>query len=341
LKATLSAPFNGTGSTTGTLKDLDNDGDIDIGTLAASGPSNPDTNFFARSSSMTTTGGTPVTNGAAWKIADLTFTVTKLGSGSTSIQFVPKTRVGPQVISVWREDGSTQSMGGVGSVGNLIVGSSVSLKKNIGSISGKIWNDTNSNGTRQASEKGAGVWQVYIDSNKNRLLDKGELSVKSSAGGNFIIPNLKSGKYRIRIVPQAKWRKTFPAASFRDVALGIGENATGRNFGLTYNSIIVGSVFNDTNNNGVKDTGEGMMAGWRVFADADFDGKFNNKVDTGAVTDANGNFVINTLPGGKWLIAPTVPTNYRLSSQTKPYTIVKVASATQAKAISFGIFKTA
>jgi hypothetical protein len=343
LKATISAPFNGNGSTSGTLKDLDGDGDIDVGTLDPGSVNNPDENFFARSNSITTTGGTAVSKGQSWKIADLTFTVTKLGSGTTSIQFIPENTTGNVLtIGVWREDGANASAGSAPfNKGTLVVGSAVTLKQNIGSISGKIWNDKNSNGTREATEPGAGVWQVYIDSNKNGALDTGELSVKSSAGGNYVFSKLKGGKYRIRIVPQAKWRKTFPGSSFRDVVLGIGTNVTGRNFGMTTNSIIPGSVFNDANNNGVKDIGEGGLAGWRVFADADFDGKFNKKIDTGVLTDANGNFVFNTLPGGKWLIVPSMTATSRLSSQSKPFTVVKVAAGAQAKAIKFGIFPNA
>ncbi len=344
LKATLSAPFNGSGSGTGTSNDLDGDGDIDLGTLQPSSPDNPDDNFFARSSTLTTTGGTPVTNGASWKMADLTFTVTRLGSGSTAIQFVPVNTLGAtnSIVGVWREDGKTLSSGSnVQSTGMFVVGSSVSLRQNIGSISGKIWNDVNSDGTRQATEKGAGVWQVYIDSNKNGALDTSELSVKSSSGGNYIIPGLKGGKYRIRIVAQPKWRKTFPGSSFRDVVLGVGTNVSGRNFGLTYNSIIVGSVFNDANNNGVKDAGETGLAGWRVFADADFDGMYSKKIDTGVLTDADGNFSIKTLVGGKWLIMPSMTTTSRLSSQSMPFTVVKVAAASQSKAITFGVFQNA
>jgi hypothetical protein len=346
LKATISAPFNGNGSGTGTAQDLDGDGDIDLGTLQPSSPSNPDQNFFARSSTITITGGTPVTNGASWKMADLTFTVTKLGGGSTSIQFVPlNVTNSSNIIAVWREDGkgisAANSKFAPSSKGTLILGSSVTLKQNIGSISGKVWNDKNSNGIREATESGAGVWQVYIDANRNGKFDTGEVSIKSLASGNYTFPKLKNGKYQLRVVPQKKWRQTFPGSGYKNVTLPVGGAITGRNFGFTYNVIIPGNVFNDVNNNGVKDAGEAGLAGWRVFADADFNGLFNKKIDTGVLTDANGNFVINTLVGGKWLIVPSVSSTAKLSSQTSPFTVVKVASGTQAKSIRFGIHQTA
>jgi hypothetical protein len=342
ITATAVAPFNGSGSGGGTVQDVDGDSDVDLGEL------NPavSTGFFlARANGMITTGGTPVTNGQSFHVANLAFTVTKLlgkSGAHTDIIFAPKkTNLASAINAVWREDGVTQASGGINGKGTYTAGSSVVLRQNIGSISGKIWNDKNGDGKRQSTEPGAGVWTVFIDSNKNRQLDTGELSVKSSSGGNYTFANLKGGKYRIRIVPQAKWRKTFPAGSFRDVDLIPGTDSTGRNFGMTTNAVIAGTVFSDANNNGAKDGSESALGGWRVFADLDFDGKYNKKVDVGVLTDANGSFAFTTLPGGKYIIRPAVPTNYRVTTQSKGYVTLKVPAAGTSSSTVFGIHQIA
>jgi sugar lactone lactonase YvrE len=54
-----------------------------------------------------------------------------------------------------------------------------------------------------------------------------------------------------------------------------------------------GTVFNDTNGNGVQDTGESGLAGWTVWLDPDRDGIFNNN-EPSAITDANGHYLLDT-----------------------------------------------
>jgi hypothetical protein len=86
-----------------------------------------------------------------------------------------------------------------------------------------------------------------------------------------------------------------------------------------------GTLFDDTNGNGVQDPGEAGLAGWKVWIDPDRDGILNNN-EPYAITDANGHYVLDTtmytpgtgvsslyylglqLPdgqGGRWI--PTTP----------------------------------
>jgi hypothetical protein len=100
-----------------------------------------------------------------------------------------------------------------------------------------------------------------------------------------------------------------------------------------------GTVFNDLNGNGVPDTGEPGLAGWKVWLDDDRDGIFNN-TEPFAATDANGNYFLDTtnqplgtgasslyylalsLPdgnGGRWV--PTTPVFAADNPSTEPYVI--------------------
>src|SRR5438105_8900017 len=88
LKATLLSPFNASGSTPGQQVDLDGDGDLDIGTHVVTQGGNF---LFARSASMTTTGGTAVSKGQSFKFATATFTVTSLlGGVETNLTYRPR-----------------------------------------------------------------------------------------------------------------------------------------------------------------------------------------------------------------------------------------------------------
>ena len=48
--------------------------------------------------------------------------------------------------------------------------------------------------------------------------------------------------------------------------------ATSKNFGSTQLAVVNGTLFDDLDADAVKDTGEGALPGWTVFADADKDG---------------------------------------------------------------------
>src|ERR1043166_7382663 len=184
LSATRLAPFDGTLSANGTKIDLDGDGDLDVG---SNNNLSPDGYFLARSNNTTLTGGTLGAHSQSFHIGNLTFTTSQLlfGSGAyTQLRFAPRPpNVSPEINSaVWTEDGVIKKVGGRGSQGSFAVGTSVFLRRNIGTISGKVFNDKNSNGNRDSNESGLSNWRVFIDSNKNKIFDKGELSVLSTNG---------------------------------------------------------------------------------------------------------------------------------------------------------------
>jgi hypothetical protein len=343
LAATNIAPFNQTASQPGVQQDLDQDGDLDIGNLTHPLPIGHGADpFVARSNTMTTSGGVTTTNSQSWKIANLTFTVGSLllGSGaSTQIKIVPRTAQ-DAVGAVWQEDGARKSAGGISGNSNITLGSVVTLKRNIGTISGKVWNDRNANGNRESTEGGLGAWRVYIDTNKNGKFDTGEISTLSSAGGNYAFTNLKAGTYRLRIIQQAGFRRTKPTGSFYDVALGVGD-LQARNWGETTNTLITGIVFNDANSNKIKDSNEGVFAGWRVFADLNKNGAYDSKTDVGVLTDASGRFTIGTLGAGLYNIVASSATGYTRTVPTTGMYSVSLAAGQASSSLLFGIHKNA
>ena len=131
------------------------------------------------------------------------------------------------------------------------------------SVKGFVYNDTHSNGVKDAGEAGLNDWFVYDDVNNNGAFNAGEPSDTTDATGLYVIGGFNAGTYNIRQVLPSGFRKTQPGSgqSSISVGLGTGEVASNVNFGNTRNILLAGTVYNDMNQNGVKDAGEAGLAG--------------------------------------------------------------------------------
>jgi hypothetical protein len=81
-----------------------------------------------------------------------------------------------------------------------------------------------------------------------------------------------------------------------------------------FGNTITGQLFNDLNNNGVKDPGEPGLAGWTVYRDLGRSGVFQAG-DPTAVTDSNGNYTFANVGPGSYLVREIVPAGW---TQTTP-----------------------
>jgi hypothetical protein len=103
LSHTTAAPFNGSGSSNGTIQDFDSDGDLDVGSTgtAAGGK------IAYRSPSPTPVTSVIDANTAEVIVGNLLFTVTGAG-GNAVVQVIPRGGVGTGV-ALWNEDGIATS----------------------------------------------------------------------------------------------------------------------------------------------------------------------------------------------------------------------------------------
>jgi hypothetical protein len=169
----------------------------------------------------------------------------------------------------------------------------------IGSISGRKVNDRNGDGILQPGEPGLPGLTVFLDSNGNGVLDPGEMSTTTDANGNYTFANLLPGTYRVREAPQAGIVQTTPNPA--TITLGGGQDVSGVNFGDFRLISISGVKFQDTNGNGVRDSGEAGLRGWTIFLDANR----NGVLDAGerrTTTDANGNYTFANLGPGTYRV---------------------------------------
>jgi subtilisin-like proprotein convertase family protein len=87
--------------------------------------------------------------------------------------------------------------------------------------------------------------------------------------GRFAFDNVPPGIYQLDEVLQSGWMQT--SALSRDVRV-TGQEVIGVNFGNYQPSSISGTVFNDLNNDGIREAGEPGLAGRTVFLDSDNNG---------------------------------------------------------------------
>ena len=177
-----------------------------------------------------------------------------------------------------------------------------------GSISGRVFNDLNGDGAKDVPEPGLANRTVYIDANNNSTFDSGERSAMTDALGFYRLGGLVPGSYKVRQVIPSGWTQTAPAGGAGiTVNLALGQDLTIDDFGTkTVTGSISGTVFNDANGNGVRDSGEGIFAGITIYSDTN-----NNKIlDSGepsTATDTSGNYTLSNLNAGNYIIRQKLP----------------------------------
>ena len=98
-----------------------------------------------------------------------------------------------------------------------------------GSISGRVFNDGNKDGTYDAGESLLASRKVYIDANNNNILDAGEKSVFSNGSGVYTFTGLSAGTYIIRRADlPSNYMISTPLVN---VTLSAGQNVTNKDIG--------------------------------------------------------------------------------------------------------------
>jgi hypothetical protein len=202
-------------------------------------------------------------------------------------------------------------------------------------ISGRLYNDLNADGKRQSAEPSLIKWQVFIDKNNNGQLDSGEYSVRTNNKGAYTFVNPGNTTHRIRVRVQDGFRRSAPASGSYNVAISPGVVATNKDFGVTQRGRIGGFVFRDTDGDKVRDSGESGLGGWRVYIDADNDGRF----DTGEAnmrTLTDGSYTFNNLGAGTYRVRVVQVGGWTRTTPTTGVFSITVVSGTDSQNNLFG-----
>jgi hypothetical protein len=189
------------------------------------------------------------------------------------------------------------------------------------SLSGFTFDDTDRDGQYDIGEKKTSGKTVFLDTNNNGKLDSGERSIVTDAAGNFSFTKLAAGTYHIR--------RVFPSGysystALIDPTLADGQAIGGLVIGSKptsslppppppQNGTISGFCFNDTDKDGVYDSGEAKTSGKTVFLDTNNNGKLDSG-EKSMVTNSSGNFNFTNLAAGTYHVRRVFPAGYTYST---------------------------
>ncbi len=197
----------------------------------------------------------------------------------------------------------------------------------VGSIGDFVWNDTNKNGIQDSGEPGIpNIVVLLFDCNTNKLI----ASTTTNSNGKYLFSNLSAGSYYVQFVLPNGY--TFsPALQGSDrtvdsnpdptsgktvcVDLSAGENNLTIDAGMyptpppPQTGSIGDFVWDDTNHNGIQDSGEPGIPNVVVKL---YDCNTNNLLSTTA-TNNNGKYLFNNLSAGSYYVQFVLPNGYTFS----------------------------
>ena len=206
-----------------------------------------------------------------------------------------------------------------------------------GSISGRVINDLNGNGTADPGEPGVEGWRVVL----TRLFSMNPGSVvvaeaRTGQGGDYLFSGLPPGLYKIDLPcdgqPVAQWTGIFPdrrAGRAFPIGSPDAESIVGMNFligglvdPLRTDGEITGRMVNDRDADGTADRGEPGLAGWSVTMIRESPplvclGKPLPRESFRLTTDSKGGFQAKGLVEGTYSIVDPMTTRPPTDAQTE------------------------
>jgi subtilisin-like proprotein convertase family protein len=149
----------------------------------------------------------------------------------------------------------------------------------------------------------------------------------TTAAGTYAFAGLPAATYAVRTVVPGGWTATGPAGGSYSQSLTAGGSVTGLDFGSVRQNAVYGQMVNDLNGNGVRDGGEPVMAGWRVFDDRNGNGALDGG-EVSALTDASGNYVLPGMVAGATTIRVERQAGYRTTLGVAGLPLTVVANST-------------
>jgi hypothetical protein len=160
-----------------------------------------------------------------------------------------------------------------------------------GSIAGTVYTDSNHNGTLDSGEPGIGGVTVTLSLGGSTVA-----TTTTAANGTYSFSNLAPGSYSIS-TPGTAGSENLETASPLSVGLTAGQNSANNNFGYVTGSIS-GTVYTDSNRNGVLNTGEPDIAGVTVTLK-----NASNVVVATTTSGSNGAYSFTGLVAGSYTVS--------------------------------------
>ncbi|MDQ4132696.1 MAG: Ig-like domain-containing protein, partial [Actinomycetota bacterium] len=177
-----------------------------------------------------------------------------------------------------------------------------------GTISGTVYNDANGNGALDAGESGIGGVTLALSGTATT-------SAISQADGTYIFSGLSTGTYAVDYTPPSGFLNT-GTRPLTGITLATNTSSvTGKNFfAQQRNATISGTVFNDVNNDGIRQAGETSTVGGGSVSISGG----TPAVSVGPATvSANGTYSFTGLQAGSYTLTYSPPSGFA-STGTNP-----------------------
>lgn len=254
----------------------------------------------------------------------------------------------------WETDFDTKQTAEVVALGTVTL-DFVNFSLTNGSIRGTVWNDMNVDGIRQTNpstgaftEPGLAGWTIFLDVANFGILDPGEIFTVTDAEGNYGFVSLPEGSYEVTEVLPPGWNAAPTFDTRQTVDVGIGENSTAGDFAnfTIQNGSIRGTIWNDLNRDGVRNTSlsgaftDPGLAGWTVYLDLNHNNVFELSEPT-SLTDGGGNYIFADLQVGDYDVIEILPTGWETAPGFGDNQTVTVFSGAKSTASDFANFELA
>lgn len=204
-----------------------------------------------------------------------------------------------------------------------------------GDFAGTVFNDLNVNGVNDPSDPGLAGWTVFADTNSDGQLNAGEPVTVTDVKGRFTITGLPATAITFYEVVQPGFKPTPGFTNHQVVTIREGRVVKADFPNVTapiVNGSIVGTVFEDSNENGIKEPGEHGLTGWTMFVDTNNDGLLTAG-EPATLPDTDGDYLITEIPAGAATVyevpvgelRPTVGGLFPLQGALDHHTVTVVA----------------
>lgn len=232
----------------------------------------------------------------------------------------------------------TITLASAGVAGSRIAGRAFAARSTSFTLSGMVFEDVDSNGSRATTESPLAGWRVFADRNDNGVLDVGEPSAVTSASGEYaiLLPSITtSSTVKFRLEMQTGWQSTFPNPAIRSMAVAPGGVAANQHFGVKLQGRgIGGTVWNDVDADGTRGAAEVGLGGWTVYVDVNNNGTLDStEPRTGTAPD--GSYVLPLTASGDYTVRQVRPQHWLASTPADGARTVTVA-ATRVNGVDFG-----
>ena len=184
-------------------------------------------------------------------------------------------------------------------------------------IQGTVFDDKNNDGVQGAGETGIGGATVTL-TGTNDLGVAVSITTTTLADGSYKFADLRPGNYTVSETQPAGYldgKDTVGSSGgvltddkISAIVLGAGVTSSNNNFAELKAACILGTVFDDKNNDGVQGAGETGIAGATVTVTGTND--LGQAVTATLLTDANGNYKFADLRPGSYTVTESQPAGY-------------------------------